>query len=96
VRLRYTRRAIGHLKAIRRFSTERFGHAVTEAAMAKLEASISDLCHRPDRGRPGRIGGTRELVVPGLPFITAYRVSRDTIDILAILHAARPWPKSLD
>src|SRR5258708_29388667 len=35
----------------------------------------------PNRGRPGRIEGTRELVLPPLPFIIVYRVLRDAVEI---------------
>jgi len=33
-------------------------------------------------GRIGEIRGTRELVVPGMPYIVAYRVSEDQVEIL--------------
>jgi toxin ParE1/3/4 len=43
-------------------------------------------------GRPGRVPGTRELVIPNTPFIVPYRVVGNTIQVLRILHGARPWP----
>ena len=43
-------------------------------------------------GRHGRIEGTRELVIPGLPYIIPYRVKNNVIEILRVLHAARKWP----
>jgi addiction module RelE/StbE family toxin len=46
----------------------------------------------PLRGRTGRIAGTRELVVPGLPYIIVYHVTRTAIQILHIYHGARNWP----
>lgn len=49
----------------------------------------------PDLGRPGRVGGTRELIVPGTPFIVPYRVKSNSIEILRVYHAARRWPDSL-
>jgi plasmid stabilization system protein ParE len=42
-------------------------------------------------GRPGRISGTRELVLTAFPYIIAYRVT-DRIEILAMMHGARRWP----
>jgi len=39
----------------------------------------------PESGRPGRIAGTRELVVPRTPYIGAYVVMADSIRILRIL-----------
>jgi toxin ParE1/3/4 len=44
----------------------------------------------PDRGRIGRITGTRELVFD--PFIIVYRVKDETVEILRIYHAAQDWP----
>jgi plasmid stabilization system protein ParE len=46
----------------------------------------------PNRGRPGKKQGTRELVIPSLPYIVAYQVSEDTVYIARILHAAQQWP----
>jgi toxin ParE1/3/4 len=50
----------------------------------------------PNRGRAGRIAGTRELVVSGTPYIVAYRVASDRTIVLRILHAARRWPTSMN
>ncbi len=48
-----------------------------------------------DIGRLGRVGGTRELVITGTPYIAAYRVSRNLVTILRLLHGARRWPAAL-
>ncbi|MDQ7827232.1 MAG: type II toxin-antitoxin system RelE/ParE family toxin [Candidatus Eremiobacteraeota bacterium] len=44
-------------------------------------------------GRPGRVPGTRELVVPGTKYIVAYRVRHRSLQILRVLHGARKWPE---
>ncbi len=49
----------------------------------------------PEIGRPGRVPGTRELVVAGTPFIVPYRVVGNTIQLLRVYHAARRWPDRL-
>ena len=49
----------------------------------------------PEMGRAGRIPGTRELVIPRLPYILVYRLTTSTVDILTILHASQRWPKEL-
>ena len=46
----------------------------------------------PLSGRPGRVEGTRELVVARAPYIVAYRIVEDDLEIAAIIHAARRWP----
>jgi toxin ParE1/3/4 len=50
------------------------------------------LGRHPMAGREGRVTGTRELVIRGTPFIVAYRVERNEVSILAVMHAARKWP----
>jgi toxin ParE1/3/4 len=48
----------------------------------------------PQMGRPGRVPGTRELVIPQTPYIIPYRVQRSTLQILRVFHGARRWPDS--
>jgi plasmid stabilization system protein ParE len=35
-------------------------------------------------------------VVPGTPYIVAYRIHLATIEILAVIHGARRWPSRFD
>jgi toxin ParE1/3/4 len=51
------------------------------------------LASHPMAGREGRVAGTRELVIRGTPFIVAYRLERNEVQILAVMHAARKWPE---
>lgn len=46
----------------------------------------------PQRGREGRIKGTRELGFPGLPYIVVYRIRGQIVDIVRIYYAAQDWP----
>lgn len=48
-------------------------------------------------GRPGRVDGTYEKVVTGLPYILAYEIigrpdGGETVAILHVIHGARHWP----
>lgn len=47
----------------------------------------------PNRGRPGKKQGTRELVIPSLPYIVVYRVADDVLYIVRILHGAQDWQR---
>ncbi|MGD0117185.1 MAG: type II toxin-antitoxin system RelE/ParE family toxin [Candidatus Binatus sp.] len=58
----------------------------------RIATTVERLATHPASGRPGRVPGTRELVVAGTPYIVPYRVIGDTIEILRIFHAARKWP----
>lgn len=48
----------------------------------------------PRQGRIGRRPETREMVVPKTPFLIAYRVREDRIEILRVMHGAQRWPES--
>ena len=52
----------------------------------------ADLDQLPNRGRLGRIAGTRELVFAPLPFIVVYRVKPEAVEIVRIYHGAQNWP----
>jgi toxin ParE1/3/4 len=40
----------------------------------------------------GKVAGTRELVIVGLPYLIVYRVGADRVDILRVFHTATDWP----
>ena len=50
------------------------------------------LAELSNRGREGRITGTRELVFAGWPYILVYEVKTNAVEILRIYHAAQDWP----
>ncbi len=56
---------------------------------SKTRRLLSD---NPFIGRRGEIKDTRELVIPGTPYIFAYRVGDTQIEILFVQHGARDWP----
>lgn len=60
-----------------------------------IEAQAERLVDFPESGRPGRITGTREVVVAHLPYVIAYRIMADRVRILRVLHGAQQWPDSL-
>lgn len=71
-------------------------HPAAAAQVAKrILETITYLRDHPGIGRPGRLPGTRELIIPGLPYIVPYRVKGTAIVILGVLHAAQEWPKEL-
>ena len=56
---------------------ERIVRAIVEAAY-----SLQKL---PNRGRPGRVEGSLELHLPGLPYILVYAVMKNEVRILQVL-----------
>lgn len=67
--------------------------AAASRTVNKIWKGTELLGRHPTAGREGRVTGTRELVIRGTPFIVAYRVERNEVSILAVMHAARKWPK---
>ncbi|AVA23827.1 type II toxin-antitoxin system RelE/ParE family toxin (plasmid) [Rhizobium sp. CB3171] len=69
------------------------------AAAASVDERIAAAARRlrdfPESGRPGRIAGTRELVITGTPYIAAYVVTETAVRILRVLHGAQQWPEAL-
>jgi plasmid stabilization system protein ParE len=60
--------------------------------VAAVFDSVETLRQFPARGRPGRLPGTRELVVVGTPFLVPYRLEGERLEIVSVLHGARHWP----
>ena len=58
--------------------------------------SVDILARHPFAGRSGRVAGTRELVITGTPFLVAYRIEKNEVRILAVLHAAWEWPEEFE
>ena len=73
-------------------SISQYSSAVADRTVAAILDAVENLERFPALGRPGRVVGTRELVISGTPYIVAYRVRGDTVELLLVLHAARKWP----
>ncbi|MEI8119137.1 MAG: type II toxin-antitoxin system RelE/ParE family toxin [Methylophilaceae bacterium] len=58
----------------------------------EIEGQTDRLADYPKLGRPGRVKGTRELVVSRTPFIVVYRIKGEMVQILRVLHGAQQWP----
>lgn len=66
---------------------------VLAAAVAERSLGcINLLATQPQIGRPGRIAGTRELVIPGVPYIIPYRVRGERLELIAVFHGRQKWP----
>jgi toxin ParE1/3/4 len=58
----------------------------------RIASAVDQLASHPALGRPGRVPGTRELVISGTPYIVPYRIRGDTVEVLRVFHGARKWP----
>jgi len=92
VRVLWLSSAVDDLETIVDFIARDNPAASVQEAEKVLDA-VERLAAFRSSGRPGRVPGTRELVVSN--YIVAYRVKRQDVQILRVLHAAREWPEDL-
>jgi toxin ParE1/3/4 len=95
LRIHWTRPALADLEAIGDFIA-RDNPVAAKRLVVSLVASVDALRDHPNLGRPGRLAETRELVVAGTPYIVPYRVLGDDVEILAVFHGARRWPRAFE
>ncbi|HZR56637.1 MAG TPA: type II toxin-antitoxin system RelE/ParE family toxin [Terriglobales bacterium] len=67
------------------------GATVRRVALSIYERT-GTLTKFAESGRPGRMPGTRELIFTGLPYLAVYRIAKDVVEILRVLHGAQEWP----
>jgi toxin ParE1/3/4 len=91
MRIRWTLAAAADLEHIKDYLSEHYPH-LAQSTVLELYETIPSLKVSPHRGRIGREGGTRELVLTRLPYIVAYRVKEQDIEVLHIYHAAQQRP----
>jgi plasmid stabilization system protein ParE len=87
----WSRRAIRNLVSLREYIAKDSEQNATLVATRILRA-IELLETQPAMGRPGRVPGTRELVVPSTPCIIPYRIRRERLELIAVFHGRQKWP----
>jgi toxin ParE1/3/4 len=84
--------AIEDLAALRAYIEQDDPKAARRIALQIVNNVEVLLSANPQMGRPGRVPGMRELVVPRTPFVVPYRVVEGIIQVLRVYHGARRWP----
>lgn len=58
----------------------------------RILSSLESLPEHPGMGRPGRVLGTRELVIPRTPYLAVYEVTEQGVAVVRVIHGAQNWP----
>ena len=94
MKLRYTPRARLDLAEIHDYIAQDNPQAARRVIQIIRKAAEA-LAQNPLVGKAGRVAGTRELTVGRFPFMLAYRVDAEEVQVLSVIHTARMWPESL-
>lgn len=88
MRVRWLRRALRNLDEEAAYIAGDDPEAAARIVV-RIASNVERLKNHPASGRPGRVPGTRELVVTGTPYIIPYWVRGETVEILRVFHGAR-------
>jgi len=91
VRIIWYRSARADLARLRAYIAES-DPGSARVVLARIFDSVRTLEVFSQRGRTGQLPDTRELIVPRTPYIVAYRISDDVIEVLRVIHGAQRWP----
>ena len=94
MQITWTRAALFDLASARRYIAADNPEAA-DRQVGRVLAAVDNLRIFPELGRPGRRAGTRELLIGRTPYIVAYRLSVDAVEVLRLLHERQQWPTSL-
>ncbi len=92
MRVRWTEPAGRDLTVICDYTEEHDGTTAARKVALRIYERLSSPRQFPHAGRTGQKKDTRELVIPGVPFLAVYRVREDLLEIIRILHGAQRWP----
>jgi len=84
-RVRWRARALADLETIKAW----LPNANPSKTLLRIRTAADTLRRLGDIGRPSRVEGVREMSVRAAPYVIAYQVDGDTIDILAVYHTAQ-------
>lgn len=92
MRVRWLQKAIRNLDAEADYIARENPTAAAEM-FEYVKTKVDALSDFPSSGRPGRVPGTRELVVDRYPLLVPYRVAGDELHVLRVFHTRRKQPK---
>ena len=94
MRVKLSPRAQGDLRELVR-SITKDSPRDARLVRGRIKKAVAQLRAHPESGCPGRVDGTRELVIARTSHIAAYRITDRTLEILAFIHTSQRWPEDL-
>jgi toxin ParE1/3/4 len=92
MQIRWSRRASNELDLIYNYLTAENAQAAARQLHLILDA-VKQLGKFPVSGKLGDVQRTRELIVPGTPYIIYYRRTEIAVKLLSIRHGAMRKPR---
>jgi toxin ParE1/3/4 len=94
MQVRWLRKALKNLDAEAEYIAQD-DPVAAQLVVQRIADAVGLLSDNPAMGNPGRIHGTRDLVVPGTRYIIPYRVRPrlQQIEILRAFHSSRRLPQ---
>ena len=95
MRVRWLRKARLNLDSIHAYIAHDNPQAASRVIQQIVER-VDDLAANPnlDTSRPGRVAGTRELVIPP-SYIIPFRIKGEVLQVIRVFHTRQRWPDKL-
>jgi len=93
MQIKWLRKALQNLQSEAKYIANDDPKAA-QVVVQRIQHTVALLSQNPSLGHPGRLPGTRELVIPDTRYIVPYRVKLrlDRIEILRVFHSSRKFP----
>ncbi len=95
MQIRWTKKAIDDLKSLRAYVEQDKPQAAKKLTLRIISIIEEGLVLQPGMGRPGRKNGTRELIIPGTPYIIPYQIRNNSLEVLRVMHGSMKWPDNI-
>jgi addiction module RelE/StbE family toxin len=92
MRIRWLRTALRNLDTEAAYIA-RDDPGAAQVVVQRVLDAVAALAEQPALGRPGRVAGTRELMVPKTRYLVPYRVRGQTVEVLRVFHSSRRLPQ---
>ncbi|GHS91512.1 toxin Y4kP [Synergistales bacterium] len=66
--------------------------STANAVIERIAKAVATIREYPSIGKKGRVNGTREFLASNTPFVLVYRINKNVLHILTILHTSKNYP----